>query len=98
MTHNKFFFSGRLEAVRQTPGGGNVEQTFVPENVEGGPYENDVLPLVTTADPYGSPSYNLNPMLLESIRMSDMFWESLPQYTKFSEVIDEIYYQVTAGI
>lgn len=95
MTHNKFFFSGRLEAVRQTPGGGNTEQEFVPEHVDGGPWEKDVLPLATTADPYGGQSYNLNPMLLESIRMSDMWWEAMPQYTKFSEVIDEIYYQVS---
>eukprot|EP00316_Scyphosphaera_apsteinii_P014153 CAMPEP_0119342506 /NCGR_PEP_ID=MMETSP1333-20130426/104873_1 /TAXON_ID=418940 /ORGANISM="Scyphosphaera apsteinii, Strain RCC1455" /LENGTH=64 /DNA_ID=CAMNT_0007354735 /DNA_START=29 /DNA_END=220 /DNA_ORIENTATION=+ len=64
MTHNKYFFSGRLEAVRKQPGGGNLPQEFVPGNVEGGPHEKDVLPLATTSDPFGSQSYNMNPMLL----------------------------------
>jgi len=93
MTHNKYFFSGRLEAVRSTPTGGNLPQEFVPESVEGGPYEKDVLPLSTASDPFGAASYGLNPMLLEAIRMTDRFWD-LPQYKKFSEVIDQIYYEV----
>ena len=70
-----------MEAVRQTPGGGNVAQEFVPTSVEGGPHESDVLPTAPTADPYGARSFNMNPMLLEAIRMSDRFWD-LPQYTR----------------
>ena len=93
MTHNKYFFSGRLEGVRQTPEGGNLPQDFAPEEVEGGPHEKDVLPLATTSDPFGAASYNINPMLLEAIRMSDLFW-NLPQYRTFSEVVDQIYYTV----
>lgn len=93
MTHNKYFFSGRLEGVRQTPEGGNLPQDFAPEEVEGGPHEKDVLPLATTSDPFGAASYNINPMLLEAIRMSDLFW-NLPQFRTFSEVIDQIYYTV----
>ena len=93
MTHNKYFFSGRLEGVRQTPEGGNLPQDFAPEEVEGGPHEKDVLPLATTSDPFGAASYNINPMLLEAIRMSDLFW-NLPQFRTFSEVVDQIYYAV----
>ena len=93
MTHNKYFFSGRLEGVRQTPEGGNLPQDFAPEEVEGGPHEKDVLPLATTSDPFGAASYNINPMLLEAIRMSDLFW-NLPQFRTFSEVVDQIYYTV----
>jgi len=93
MTHNKYFFSGRMEAVRQTPGGGNVAQEFVPTSVEGGPHESDVLPTAPTADPYGARSFNMNPMLLEAIRMSDLFWD-LAKFAKFSEVIDQIYFNV----
>ena len=93
MTHNKYFFSGRLEEVRAKPGGGNVQQTYVHESDPAGPHEKDVVPLASTADPFGNPSYNLNPMLLEAIRMSDPFWD-LSKHTQFSAVIDAIYYEV----
>uniref|UniRef100_A0A7S0LDY6 Pre-mRNA-splicing factor 38 n=1 Tax=Coccolithus braarudii TaxID=221442 RepID=A0A7S0LDY6_9EUKA len=83
---------GRLDAVRMTPGAGNEPQQFVPEGQDG-PHESDVFPLATTADPFGSQSYNLNPMLLEAIRMSDLFWQ-LSQNTDFNDVVDQIYYQV----
>ena len=45
MTHNKYFFSGRMMEVRQKPEGGNKRQQFVQEGggVEG-PLEKDVLP------------------------------------------------------
>uniref|UniRef100_A0A7S4ET65 Pre-mRNA-splicing factor 38 n=1 Tax=Chrysotila carterae TaxID=13221 RepID=A0A7S4ET65_CHRCT len=91
MTHNKYFFSGRMVAVRQTPGGGNVSQEFVPESIEAGPHEKDVLPVSQATDPYGARSFGMNPMLLESIRMSDLFWD-LAKFTKFEEVVDQIYF------
>ena len=93
MTHNKYFFSGKLEAVRQNPAGGNVRQEFVPETDPNGPHEADVVPVVTTADNYGAPSFNINPMLLEVIRMDDFFIE-LSKYTTYSDVIDQVYYNV----
>ena len=43
-THNKYFFSGRLEGVRKTPEGGNGPQKFVDESVPEGPHAKDVLP------------------------------------------------------
>ena len=41
MTHNKYFFSGRLESVRKDPEGGNQPQEFVPEGVASGPHASD---------------------------------------------------------
>ena len=100
-THNKYFFSGRMMEVRQKPEGGNTRQEFVPAGVTGpggipleGPKEKDILPLASTSDAFGANAYNLNPMLLEVIRMSDLFWK-LADITTFSKVIDEIYYNVT---
>ena len=93
MTHNKYFFSGRLEAVRKTPEGGNAVQEFVPASDMDGPHETDVIPLASNTDPYGGRAYNINPMLLEAIRMSDQFWK-LAEQTTFSQVVDTIYYEV----
>ena len=148
MTHNKYFFSGRLEEVRAKPGGGNVPQDFVHESDPEGPHEKDVLPLAANRDPFGAQAcdhhghhhshrhrhrrrhrnnrhrhhryhttttistpaitattpttttttppaqaYNLNPMLLEAIRMSDPFWD-MAKMTTFSQVIDAIYYNL----
>ena len=92
---------GRVSGVRQHPEGGNAVQEFMPEVggiPEGGtpeqcPFEKDVLPLVGTTDPFGSASFNLNPLLLETIRMSDTFWD-LAEITSFSRTVDYIYYKV----
>ena len=75
MTHNKYFFSGRLESVRKDPEGGNQPQEFVPEGVASGPHASDVLPVSEAADTHGAHSFNLNAMLLEAIRLSDYFWD-----------------------
>lgn len=99
MTHNKYFFSGRMMAIRQKPEGGNTRQEFVPEGTTAGgvpvegPREKDVLPTASSADAFGANAYNLNPMLLEVIRMSDLFWD-LAEITTFEKVIDQIYYNV----
>ena len=93
MTHNKYFFSGRMMAIRQKPEGGNVPQEFVAEaSGATGPFEKDVLPLQSSGDAFGAQAYNLNPMLIEVIRMSDMFWD-LDKLTTFEQVIDCIYYE-----
>jgi len=89
----RYFFSGRLEAVRQDPAGGNRTQEYAEPNEEG-PHEADVVPLVKIADPvHGAPAFNINPMLLEGIRMGDRFWE-LAKLTTFGEVVDAIFYEV----
>lgn len=95
MTHNKYFFSGRLESVRKTPEGGNVPQEYVPEDgtVPEGPHEKDVVELASNTDPFGGRAYNINPMLLEAIRMGDQFW-TMAEQTKFTDVVDTIYYEV----
>ncbi|KAL3928286.1 MAG: hypothetical protein SGPRY_002451 [Prymnesium sp.] len=94
MTHNKYFFSGRMMAIRQKPEGGNTKQEFVAEDSPlTGPLEKDVLPLSSSVDPFGANAYNLNPMLLEVIRMSDLFWD-LAEVTTFEKVIDGIYFNV----
>ena len=93
MTHNKYFFSGRMMAIRQTPEAGNKPQEFVAEGSNAtGPFEKDVLPLQSSADAFGANAYNLNPMLIEVIRMSDMFWD-VSKLTTFEQVIDCIYYE-----
>ena len=94
MTHNKYFFSGRLESVRKDPEGGNQPQEFVPEGVASGPHASDVLPVSEAADTHGAHSFNLNAMLLEAIRLSDYFWD-LAKYKSFHEVVDQIYYNCT---
>ena len=94
MTHNKYFFSGRLEAVRKTPEGGNEPQEFVPESVASGPHAADVYPVSDAADTHGAHSFNINAMLLEAIRLSDFFWD-LAKYKTFGEVVDQIYYECT---
>ena len=94
MTHNKYFFSGRLESVRKDPEGGNQPQEFVPEGVASGPHASDVLPVSEAADTHGAHSFNLNAMLLEAIRLSDYFWD-LAKYKTFHEVVDQIYYNCT---
>ena len=93
-THNKYFFSGRLEGVRKTPEGGNTAQKFVPESDESGPHAKDIFPTSTAADPHGAASYNINNMLLEAIRLSDLFWE-IAKHTTFEAVVDQIYYECT---
>eukprot|EP00966_Prymnesium_polylepis_P131563 3042906-Prymnesium_polylepis.1 len=94
MTHNKYFFSGRMMAIRQKPEGGNVQQEYVQEgSTLTGPFERDALPLASSADAFGSNAYNLNPMLLEVIRMSDLFWD-LAEVTTFEKTVDRIYYDV----
>lgn len=93
MTHNKYFFSGRMEEARKRPDGGNVAQDFVHPSNTAGPHSSDVLPLITATDHHGRETYNMNPMLLESIRLSDYFWE-IARYTTFAEVIDQIYYNI----
>ena len=92
-THNKYFFAGRLEGVRKTPEGGNGPQKFVDESVPEGPHAKDVLPVSGAADAHGAASYNINTMLLEAIRMSDLFWD-IAKFQTFEAVIDQIYYQV----
>ena len=93
MTHNKYFFTGRMEEARKRPDGGNVAQDFVHPSDPVGPHQADVLPLIAATDHHGRETYNMNPMLLESIRLSDYFWE-IAKYTTFSEVIDQIYYNI----
>jgi len=93
---------GRISGVRQHPEGGNTAQEFQPDGAnpeaagltpEQCAFEKDVLPLVGTTDPFGSASFNLNPLLLETIRMSDLFWD-LAEVTTFSRMVDWIYYRV----
>jgi hypothetical protein len=55
-------------------------QEWAPEN-EPGPHESDVVPLAKTSDVRGNASFNINPMLLDAIRLSDRFWEQLPPLT-----------------
>ena len=93
-THNKYFFSGRLEGVRKTPEAGNEPQQFNPPGSEEGPLEKDVFPVSTAADSHGAASYNIGAMLLEAIRMSDLLWE-IARYRTFEAVIDQIYYECT---
>lgn len=94
MTHDKYFFTGRMMSIRKQPEGGNVAQIFAAEGSGlPGPYEKDVLPLASSADAFGAQAYNLNPMLLEVIRMSDRFWV-VADLTTFETVIDAIYYDV----
>ncbi|EOD30355.1 hypothetical protein EMIHUDRAFT_456617 [Emiliania huxleyi CCMP1516] len=86
---------GRHAASHHTgdPAGGNRTQEYAEPNEEG-PHEADVVPLVKIADPvHGAPAFNINPMLLEGIRMGDRFWE-LAKLTTFGEVVDAIFYEV----
>jgi hypothetical protein len=92
-THNKYFFSGRMEAVRQKPNGGNNPQAFVHPQDPAGPHAHDCLPLVNSVDHHGNPTFNMNPMLIESIRLSDYFWDLAKQET-FAQVMDQIYYNI----
>eukprot|EP00964_Phaeocystis_antarctica_P045280 scaffold26052_cov59-Phaeocystis_antarctica.AAC.3 len=95
-THNKYFFSGRLEGVRKTPEGGNEPQAFNPPgSLEGGgPLEKDVFPVSSAADNHGAASYNIGAMLLEAIRMSDLLWD-IARHRTFEAVVDQIYYECT---
>ena len=93
-THNKYFFSGRLEGVRKTPEAGNEPQQFNPPGSEEGPLEKDVFPVSTAADSHGAASYNIGAMLLEAIRMSDLLWD-IARHRTFEAVIDQIYYECT---
>lgn len=93
-THNKYFFSGRLEGVRKTPEAGNEPQQFNPPGSEEGPLEKDVFPVSTAADSHGAASYSIGAMLLEAIRMTDLLWD-IARHRTFEAVIDQIYYECT---
>ena len=96
-THNKYFFSGRMEAVRQKPNGGNNPQAFVHPQDPAGPHAHDCLPLVNSVDHHGNPTFNMNPMLIESIRLSDFFWK-LAEYSTFVQIVEQAHDDLTLAL
>ena len=85
-THNKYFFSGRMEEARQKPNGGNTTQAFAHPSDPAGPHMDDLLPVVNSVDHHGNPLFNLNPMLIETVRLSDFFWE-LATYSRRAQLV-----------
>jgi hypothetical protein len=90
-TSNKYFFSGRMEEARQKPNGGNTTQEFAHPSDPAGPHMDDLLPVINSVDHHGNPLFNLNPMLIETIRLSDFFWK-LADYSTFAQIVEQIYY------
>ena len=96
-THNKYFFSGRMEEARQKPNGGNVMQSFVHPSDPAGPHMEDVLPVVNSVDHHGHPLFNLNPMLIETVRLSDFFWK-LAEYSTFAQIVEQAHDDLTLAL
>ena len=96
-TNNKYFFSGRMEEARQKPNGGNVMQAFVHPSDPAGPHMEDVLPVVNSVDHHGNPLFNLNPMLIETVRLSDFFWK-LAEYSTFAQIVEQAHDDLTLAL